>query len=475
MIAKSFLLQFSILSLCIFALQAQNPQLFSNQISGYETDFENNELQPCITQNEYQLIERRIAENLKRLNLNSEKQVGKSLQKISLSWPLKASDSLTDCSYYRISAYVDQNTAAGAFQDFNCGSNTYDGHKGTDISISPFNFLKMDHNWVEVIAAAGGTIVDKHDGEFDKNCAATSMMANYLVVKHDDGSQALYFHMKNNSLTTKTVGQKLIAGEHVGFVGSSGNSSGPHLHFEVWSGSTSATLVDPFYGTCNKLNNSSWWEMQKPYKETGIVKVSANTTDIVIPACPGTEIPNETKVFQLPFQGAGLPVGFAKFYIFIREELNGLTATMEILNPDSTVFTSWTYVSTADSKSRIQGWTKKLPVNAGKYLFKASYNGQSCQDTFLIKVPVKSSDPIYWDNVILSPNPNNGNFHIDLNETSKLYLEIFNLLGQKILSKNLDNKHHTIHLNVKSGIYLYRLSDYQQHFKSGKIIIKTEP
>ncbi|MFN8331146.1 MAG: hypothetical protein U0T81_08005 [Saprospiraceae bacterium] len=54
----------------------------------------------------------------------------------------------------------------------------------------------MDHNLVEVIAAATGTIVDKHDGEFDKNCASTSMMANYLVIRHEDGSQALYFHMK---------------------------------------------------------------------------------------------------------------------------------------------------------------------------------------------------------------------------------------------------------------------------------------
>ena len=46
----------------------------------------------------------------------------------------------------------------------------------------------MDSNLVEVIAAAPGVILDKHDGEFDRNCASTSSNANYVVIQHTDGS-----------------------------------------------------------------------------------------------------------------------------------------------------------------------------------------------------------------------------------------------------------------------------------------------
>jgi murein DD-endopeptidase MepM/ murein hydrolase activator NlpD len=81
----------------------------------------------------------------------------------------------------------------------------------------------MDNNLVEVIAAAPGTILAVHDGEFDRNCTSNSLTANYIMIQHADGSQALYWHMKNVSVTTKTVGQTVTAGEHLGVVGSSGS------------------------------------------------------------------------------------------------------------------------------------------------------------------------------------------------------------------------------------------------------------
>jgi murein DD-endopeptidase MepM/ murein hydrolase activator NlpD len=52
---------------------------------------------------------------------------------------------------------------------------------------------------------------------------------NHVVVKHD-GTKTLYAHL--NSVGVKK-GQSVLRGERIGSVGSTGNSSGPHLHFEV--------------------------------------------------------------------------------------------------------------------------------------------------------------------------------------------------------------------------------------------------
>lgn len=96
----------------------------------------------------------------------------------------------------------------------------------------------------------------------------------------------------------------------------------------------------------------------KSYKEPGLIQASVHTTDVVIPACPMTEISNQTQTSTLPFQGPGLPAGFAKFYIFLKNETNGKVVEMSILNLDKTIFTSWTRTSNNDSKFSFWGYSK---------------------------------------------------------------------------------------------------------------------
>ncbi|OGL43739.1 MAG: hypothetical protein A2161_01825, partial [Candidatus Schekmanbacteria bacterium RBG_13_48_7] len=334
----------------------------------------NDAANPCITPQQYELIEKQCAENIKLLKIDTSRQ--KSRLVTLLSWPVRASSSLDDCSYYGISGYVDNDAAAGVFSDYNCGTRSYDGHRGTDIFSWPFPFFKMDYDQVEVIAAAAGTIINKIDGNFDKNCAATALPANYIAIIHPDGSITIYIHMKMNSLTTKIVGETVVTGEYLGIIGSSGNSTGPHLHFEVWSGSTVSTLVDPYFGPCNTLNPASLWVSQKPYKEPEIIKASIHTANIVIPPCPETETLNEDIVFTPGFA--------AKAYIFIRNETIGLTADLRIVNPDLTTFSSWIHNSTVDYNASYWYWFKTLPTTPGIYTFEATYNGITCSKTFRI-------------------------------------------------------------------------------------------
>ncbi len=466
---KSTKLLLVFLSVFSFNLSAQN---ISSDVGSEGNGLikENDAEHPCITAQEYEIIERRCAENIKQFGINRS---ANRTMTVSLGWPLRASASLHDCSYYHIAAYVDQNTTAGVFQDFSCGTNSYDGHNGTDIATWPFNFYKMDNNLVEVVAAGPGTIIDKHDGEFDRNCSSNNLTANYVIIQHADGSVALYWHMKKNSITSVAIGQPVAAGDYLGVVGSSGSASGPHLHFEVWSGTTVATRKDPYAGACNILNANSWWTSQKPAKETAIIKVSTNTTDIVFPGCPTTETPNEASSFQIPFQGSGLSPGYAKFYIFIRDEVNGLTANLSILNPNNTTYMSWTYNSNSDNKIRYWGWSKLLPTLPGIYTFQATYNSITCSTTFDIINPATSiSIPGTANQRTIYPNPSNGTFTIEGENNNESELVIYDLPGKNIFQSEIVGNKSEINLHVKSGVYFYELKDKTQFISRGKIVVQ---
>ncbi|MNE99280.1 Murein DD-endopeptidase MepM [compost metagenome] len=56
---------------------------------------------------------------------------------------------------------------------------------------------------------------------------------NYIVVNHNNGYYSLYAHMSR--LNVK-VGQVVGRGSVIGYMGSTGHSTGTHLHFEIWKG-----------------------------------------------------------------------------------------------------------------------------------------------------------------------------------------------------------------------------------------------
>ena len=56
---------------------------------------------------------------------------------------------------------------------------------------------------------------------------------SYVVITHDNGSQTLYAHM---SKVAATVGEEVVQGQVIGYVGETGDATGPHVHFEIRNG-----------------------------------------------------------------------------------------------------------------------------------------------------------------------------------------------------------------------------------------------
>jgi murein DD-endopeptidase MepM/ murein hydrolase activator NlpD len=73
---------------------------------------------------------------------------------------------------------------------------------------------------------------------------------NFVTIQHPDGNFSVYAHLQNGrscpALANLRVGSTVRAGQAIACVGSSGNSTGPHLHFEIRvGGNTRENAVNP--------------------------------------------------------------------------------------------------------------------------------------------------------------------------------------------------------------------------------------
>ncbi len=149
---------------------------------------------------------------------------------------------------------VDDQFGPGMF-DFNCTSRCYDGHAGIDAGLRSFAEQAIG---VPVFAALDGYVSFTQDGNPDMNTIPQGQPANLVFIDNGSGVESEYYHLKLNSVAV-SVGQFVRAGEFIGFAASSGNSAGPHLHFELHR---HGVVFDPSAGTCNPIASS--WANQQP-------------------------------------------------------------------------------------------------------------------------------------------------------------------------------------------------------------------
>ena len=94
---------------------------------------------------------------------------------------------------------------------------------------SPFSEAREFHGGIDFRGEVGDEVVTTGDGVVDKAGYARGY-GNRVVIKHKKGYKTLYGHLSKMEVKK---GQKVVAGEKIGEIGSTGRSSGPHLHYEI--------------------------------------------------------------------------------------------------------------------------------------------------------------------------------------------------------------------------------------------------
>lgn len=117
---------------------------------------------------------------------------------------------------------------------------TFPTAPGTPISSEYAEDRGYKHRGVDLAGPLGTPIYASRDGVV-VNSGPADGFGNWVVIQHDENGQridSVYGHMSASTITVK-VGDTVKAGQQIAAIGSEGQSSGPHLHYEEWSGGRS--------------------------------------------------------------------------------------------------------------------------------------------------------------------------------------------------------------------------------------------
>ena len=96
--------------------------------------------------------------------------------------------------------------------------------------INPFYKVKMTHNGLDLIAPAGEEVRASADGVVSDVVRSRKGLGNVITIDHENGYKTRYAHLADMEVRK---GMRVKKGRRLGYVGVSGNSFAPHLHYEV--------------------------------------------------------------------------------------------------------------------------------------------------------------------------------------------------------------------------------------------------
>ncbi|MEV4970903.1 M23 family metallopeptidase [Streptomyces scopuliridis] len=116
-----------------------------------------------------------------------------------------------------------------------------DGPTSTPYRASGSSWASGYHTGVDFSASSGTSVKAVGDGTV-VTAGWGGSYGNQVVIQHSDGMYSQYAHLSSLDVSE---GQTVSAGQQIGLSGSTGNSTGPHLHFEIRTGPEYGSDVDP--------------------------------------------------------------------------------------------------------------------------------------------------------------------------------------------------------------------------------------
>lgn len=168
-----------------------------------------------------------------------------------------------------INAVKDFQRKNGLTVDGIAGNKTYEKLGETPSSTTKYRFpvnyiyvtqeyksshLAIDLGWSSTYGGKNQAIYACYDGTVIVNSYASDA-GNYIAIRHDNGDVSRYLHL--NSRSTLSVGTRVCKGEKVGIMGTTGRSTGNHLHFDLTKNGSRVNPLDYLYVYADQIVSSN--------------------------------------------------------------------------------------------------------------------------------------------------------------------------------------------------------------------------
>jgi Membrane proteins related to metalloendopeptidases len=114
----------------------------------------------------------------------------------------------------------------------------------------PFTKARKMHEGMDFTAKIGTPIYATGDGVVERADNTASGFGNHIVINHGFGYETLYAHLSKYKCR---AGQRIQRGDVIGYVGSTGRSEGPHLHYEVHKNGKVVNPLNFYYGNISAV------------------------------------------------------------------------------------------------------------------------------------------------------------------------------------------------------------------------------
>ena len=364
--------------------------------------------------------------------------------------------------------YVDWGAGNDGY-DHKCRSKTYDGHQGTDFVIR--SFAAMDSG-VAVLAAASGTVISVKNDLFDREKLSdvSKGIGNYIALSHSNGYQTYYAHNRKGSSRVKP-GDRVKAGDTLALVGSSGNSSDPHLHFEVWY--DSSYVVDPFQGTCG--NPATLWLNPIEYDssfgiwKSGLIGFEPDLDTL-------REEPHSKDIFN---SGDDEAISYWNICYGVRKND---VIRIRWFHPNGVEWFSYDYTANRDFWYFYYWSFIDVPVlpDEGPWTVELLLNNKKVDEKKFRINPTSSTHYISNNaHIKIYPNPVMDKCTIHFEgphnlHQNKMSYQLLNSFGQSIMEGTLNSSSSNCEINtenIPAGIYLLVIRDHEQRLSTFNIAI----